>query len=115
MLQCVPVSQYAHRGRSACLYSYHQGFVGQEAVASLAEVFEGFLETLRHEIWHPEVHGCADNPWGVGCAWHVVAHLAVDEMSHALRRSCLSTIALQEGCILEPLLKLKHGKWGIER
>ena len=115
MLQCISVSQYAHGGGGACLHSYHQSFVGQEAVAGLAEVSEGFLETLRHEIGHPEVHGCADNAGGVGRAWHIVAHLAVDEMRHALRWRCLPAIALQDGRILEPLLKLKHGKWGIAR
>ena len=59
------IAQDAHGGRGACFSRYHNGLVGQEAVAATAKGFEAFREARGNEAGHPEVEWGGDEAGAV--------------------------------------------------
>lgn len=65
VLEGFSITHDAHRGRGASLGGYQDSLIGEKTVGILAEGLEAFLQTLAHEIGHPEMERTADQAWGI--------------------------------------------------
>ena len=84
MLQGLLVTQDAHRTAGACLHADDDGLVGKETMLPATEDAETLLQAVRHEGWHPEMQGTADETRCITAAREVVGETVVDKIRHAL-------------------------------
>ena len=105
VLEGLPLTQNAHRGRGAGFDGYHVGLVGEEAMVGTAKGLETLLQTGGDELGHPEVQRTGNETGGIGAFVEVSTETVVDKVGHALSRGRLLAVALKPAMALQLLLK----------